>query len=107
MPRAFISILAAGSLALAAATAPAAAGPKPHFGHFGHHHHHKPLHGGAKGGMGYVGYIPFCAATGLILSGIYVGHTEHRELTTDEALGIVGTCIFPPLALIYMLQPNR
>ena len=119
MRTAIVSILTASAFAIAS-VAPAGAFMRPPIPmHHGwhppmhHHWHHmpkppkpaaKPASGHHHGGMGYVGYIPFCAATGLIISGVYVGHTQHRELTTNEALGILGTCIFPPLALFYLAQ---
>lgn len=110
MRNTIISILTATAFAVAS-VAPASAFMPPRFPPPHHHHWHhmkppkpaKPV-SGHHHGMGYVGYIPFCAATGLIISGVYVGQTQHRELTTNEALGILGTCIFPPLALLYLAQ---
>lgn len=114
MRKTIISIMTATAFAIAS-VAPAGAFIRPHFPM--HHGWHPPkppkpstpakASGGHHHGMGYVGYIPFCAAAGTIVSAVIVGQTQHRELTTNEALGILGTCIFPPLALFYLAQPQQ
>jgi hypothetical protein len=53
---------------------------------------------------GYPVYATFCAAGTLIFDSWYVGYTQHRELTSDEAIGITASCFFPPLALYYLIR---
>jgi hypothetical protein len=53
---------------------------------------------------GYPLYATFCAAGTLIIDSWYVGYTQHRELTSEEAIGMTATCFFPPLALYYLAK---
>lgn len=80
---------------------------RPHHHH--HHHFHKPPKapaapkervgtGGKKGvsPLGqYVLFSTFCAAGSLIVQSAYVGETEHRELTSQEAFYTTGNCFIP------------
>lgn len=72
------------------------------FSEGGRSHYHKPKppkpgHG-VKGpsALGqYVLFSTFCAAGSLIVQSAYVGETENRELTSQEAFYTTGNCFLP------------
>lgn len=59
-----------------------------------------PGSSGLSAGAQYLLGGTFCTAGTLIIGAAFIGNTQHRELSQEEAVTALTTCFMPPLILV-------